>query len=279
MAIARKCNARPAFTIVELLVVISIIAVLIGLLLPAIASVNETARSVKCASNLRQLGIATIDYLADYEDRLPQVSVANPFGKGEVIIGTLFGGKAGQLPFYEIDQWGANERPLNSYLSTGTVTDEDIPVFECPLDRGQPPSAGDPDNPFDDLPDVESMYDFVGSSYTLNDHSLDAEDCYTLVPAFTGDKPGGRMPYVEYPTRTWMLGDLIIYNFQQGGDRGQRWHHKDTKCNLCFVDGHVSQAIKLEPATFDVNGFIEQNTTNQYTFLPQRDWLERCMNP
>ena len=268
---------RRAFTIVELLVITAIIGLLLALAFPTLSTTRERAGSTRCASNLRQLGIATINYLAIYKDHLPQVAVDVPTkdgGSSSAIIGTLFGGKKGQLPYYEIDQWGANERPLNKFLGEGDVTDEDMPLFECPLDRGQPPNPGDPDNPYDDFPNVDSMYDFVGTSYTLNDHSLDSEQCHTLVPGMTGDKPGGKMPYVADTTKTWMLADLIIYNYQESGDRGQRWHYRKTICNLCCVDGHVEQGVPLEPATIGPDGFIEQNTTARFTFLPSPDWLE-----
>lgn len=62
--------ARRAFSLIELLVVIAIIALLTGILLPAIGKARESARSVICTQRCRELGLATIFYATDHKDRI-----------------------------------------------------------------------------------------------------------------------------------------------------------------------------------------------------------------
>ena len=77
---------RRAFTLIELLVVIAIIAILAAILFPVFAKAREKARQITCVSNQKQIGIAILQYVQDYDETLPPSNYNDPL-TGNAAIG------------------------------------------------------------------------------------------------------------------------------------------------------------------------------------------------
>lgn len=71
--ISPRRKGPAGFTLIELLVVIAIIAILAAILFPVFAKVREKARQTSCTSNLKQLGLAVMQYVEDNDERFPSV--------------------------------------------------------------------------------------------------------------------------------------------------------------------------------------------------------------
>ncbi len=129
---------RSAFTLVELLVVIAIIGVLVAILLPAIQAAREAARRTQCVNNLRQIGLATLNY-HDARREFPTGGTEpwHDTGDKNAIFGKGYGWMVQILPYVEDTAlqniskgYGAGDK-AKDLIVRGTA----IPLYFCPSRR------------------------------------------------------------------------------------------------------------------------------------------------
>ncbi len=274
-----------AFTLVELLVVIGIIAVLIAILLPALRSARRAAQNAQCLSNLRQIGILSEMYRAE-TGRTPlfwvlknsNSSSVRPENSGRTVTLAVyyFGGMtthpAINDPFYLDEQ----EKPLNKYVDRNlTVANQYSGVketagarrprelFRCPADSS-PDGDSRPGTPIPqdyNVPGVFSDYDRMGTSYATNRHWYNDDAIWPRlqklcaqstiktsdVDSFNGS--ASRIISKWNATRTVLLTEKWFNwsTFYGIPFAGAHASGKRSVHNILFFDGHVA-SIELGDA-------------------------------
>jgi prepilin-type N-terminal cleavage/methylation domain-containing protein/prepilin-type processing-associated H-X9-DG protein len=139
----RRDTRRGAFTLIELLVVIAIIGVLVGLLLPAVQKIRETAARMKCTNNLKQIGLALHNY-HDSQNGFPPGYIDgnnDPNSTPDNDVGPGWGWAALMLPYLE---QGNVANQINFKLPVGMgvnaqISQLSLAIYQCPSDPYQQP--------------------------------------------------------------------------------------------------------------------------------------------
>ena len=230
---------RCGFTLIELLVVIGIIALLVGILLPALAAAKKTAQRVTCAANLQQQGIAWVAYWNDFDERIPYYNYRDA-------VDTHF---AYDWYYGGYDPLQPNEvRPLYPYL-------EKPESYHCPSDEGTRniywPSSSITRQPLWDYKIGNRTYatSYRLSLYLSQNVSLQYNPWYYEFVKFDGIS----LSDIEVqPSDLMLCGDAIWFYATVGGQNGLManiadWHGPDLYSNLLFLDGHVDFREVISP--------------------------------
>ncbi len=215
---------RRAFTLVEALVAIAVIALLVGLLAPALSSVGANSRSLRCQSNLRQMAAAAHNYAALYEAFPPAL---------------LYERRSGTIHRVAWDWVTSFNDELISPGPLWSFTNNPGDVQQCPDFHGSATYSSDPH-----------------TGYNYNTSYIGAESPSMFLPGWSHARRGVPPHACSRGDRCAMFGDggwksgankFMRAPLQQewsldvlyGG--GQAFRHMHST-NIAFVDGHIGAA-------------------------------------
>lgn len=229
-----KSRRRSAFTIIELLVVISIIALLISILLPALSKARDTAQGIQCGSNIRQAFLALTLYADDYNNRYPMLTTKLPNGSNVLTDRAWFTALYVNQSYLRHDvfkKFSNNTLALVSH------------ALNCPKETSYQGYSLDQTN----------------AAYEASNFGLNWEIYRVAIPAFYGLSPGMRFDTplprdaIRRPDRVYFLADTgsetWSYYMREvtPPTAGYVDFRHQSAASVLWFDGHVTQERSVNP--------------------------------
>jgi prepilin-type N-terminal cleavage/methylation domain-containing protein/prepilin-type processing-associated H-X9-DG protein len=287
-------SRRGGFTLVELLVAISIIAVLIGMLVPTLAGARRSAWGAVCLANLRQHGVAWLGYVQD--NRYFPFDRSSDFAKDDRVTHQWDWGGVNWIDEDDLQGSGVpvgtstylySSRPLNPYYDLPKFNTRETPAFHCPADDGLkygpelPYFSEDDVKHHSDASDKSTVYGVRGSSYLANEWiwvqpgsrggfggSTRNPESSLYAKGFT-DK--NSLVDVTDPSRFIVVGDAGPFQAgRMGDDRFQivfkdgvryngswfySWWHGNQRGQMAFLDGSA-RAVEIAPKRGSTSAYM-----------------------
>jgi prepilin-type processing-associated H-X9-DG protein/prepilin-type N-terminal cleavage/methylation domain-containing protein len=208
---------RSAFTLIELLVAISIIAVMAALLLPGVSMAQNAARTMKCSSNLRQIGMAYVAYASDNNDQVPNLRI-NRSGGLQPLTWMSF-----VAPYID----GAKDKNGDGEITVGEVKSGGV-VKGCPNAK---PSS---------IHLSYAMSIWLGKPDTNGCNGLQSNGS----PLWGSTFQTFLFSSLTYPSNRALLSERDKDDNLWDESVVYYRHNKGTQANILFCDGHVGSANK-----------------------------------
>ena len=210
------------FTIIELLVVVSILALLVAILVPAVNQARALAEVTLCATNLHQIGIAWHVYLHSNNQTFP---------RWRMNIHWFYGGQEPSMASEY--NWVLDYRPLNPYVALTERDQFRAEIFRCPADRAILDDQGQPT-----VTDGYTTYEYFGNCYMMNWMLFIPYDLENEKFLFGKEF---QLNAVEVSHSNLILaGDCQWYYTMNDTVWDAHFHNREERMNLLFLDGHVA---------------------------------------